>query len=102
MQASLAIAGSAAALGAYLLGSGRIWLIAAVLILIVIPFTLFVVDPVHQQLKSVNATDGRTLDLLNQWGRLHWFRTLASGVSFLLCLAGLGQRRTSLFERSVR
>lgn len=102
MQASLAIGGTAAALAAYLLGSGRIWLVAAVLILIVIPFTLFVVDPVNQQLKSIDPTDGRALDLLNQWGRLHWFRTLTSGVSFVLCLVGLGRWPASLFGRPDR
>ena len=92
MQASLAAAGTVAALAAYFLGAGRTWLVVAVLIFIVIPFTLFVVDPVNQQLKSVEPTAGRALDLLNQWGRLHWFRTLASGLSFMLCLVSLGRR----------
>jgi hypothetical protein len=92
MQASLAIGGTAAALAAYLLGAGRTWLVSAVLIATVVPFTLFVVDPVNQQLKSVDPTAGRALELLSQWGRLHWFRTVASGVSFVLCLVGLGRR----------
>ncbi|MGH7795683.1 MAG: DUF1772 domain-containing protein [Candidatus Binatia bacterium] len=100
MQASLAIGGTAAALSAYLLGSGRIWLVAGVLILVVVPFTLFVVAPVNQQLKVVDPTDARALELLIQWGRLHWFRTLASGLSFVLCLVGLG-RWPGLFGRTV-
>jgi uncharacterized membrane protein len=89
MQASLAIGGTVAALAAYSLGSGRLWLVAAALIFIVVPFTLFVVAPVNEQLKAVNPTDARALDLLIQWGRLHWFRTLASGLSFILCLVSL-------------
>jgi uncharacterized membrane protein len=102
MQASLAIGGSAAALAAYLLGSGRLWLVTAALILIVVPFTLFVVAPVNEQLKAVDPTDARALELLIQWGRLHWFRTLASGLSFMLCLVGLGRWPASLLARTFR
>ncbi len=91
MQASLAIGGTAAALAAYLFGSGRIWLVAAFLIFSVIPFTLFVVAPVNQQLKAVDPTDARALELLIEWGRLHWFRTFASGIAFVSCLVGLGR-----------
>ena len=92
MQASLAVASAVAAFTAYSLKAGRIWLVAAVVICSVIPFTLLVIDPVNQQLKTIEPTASGLLDLLNQWGRLHWFRTLASGVSFMLCLAGLGRR----------
>ena len=92
MQASLALASAVAAFTAYLLKAGRIWLVAAVVICSVIPFTLLVIDPVNQQLKTIEPTASGLLDLLNQWGRLHWFRTFASGVSFMLCVAGLGRR----------
>jgi hypothetical protein len=80
-----------AALAAFCWGADRAWLVAAILMFFVIPFTLFVVDPVNQQIKSIRPSDERALDLLNQWGRLHWFRTFASGVSFMLCVAGLGR-----------
>jgi uncharacterized membrane protein len=92
MQASLAIGGTAAALAAYFLGSGRIWLVAAILILVVVPYTLLVVAPVNQQLQAVDPAGTRALELLAQWARLHWFRTLASGVAFVLCLMGLRRR----------
>jgi hypothetical protein len=89
LQASLAVSG---ALAAYLLGSGRIWLAAGIPILMVIPITLLVIDPVNQQLKSIDPIGVRAMELLNQWGRLHWLRTIASGISFVLCLAGLSRK----------
>jgi hypothetical protein len=91
MQASLAVAGTAAALAAYFLGSGRIWLAAGVLILSVVPFTLIIVAPVNHQLMEMDPTDARAWELLVRWGRLHEFRTLASGISVVLCL--IGRRR---------
>jgi anthrone oxygenase-like protein len=91
MQAGLALGGTGTAVAAYWLGKHRIWLVSAVLIFIVIPFTLFVVSPVNQQLMSLDPTDGRALEILKQWGRLHWFRTLSSGASFVLCLVALGR-----------
>jgi Domain of unknown function (DUF1772) len=97
MQAGLALGGTGAAVAAYWLGKNRIWLVSAVLIFIVIPFTLFVVSPVNQQLMSIDPTDGRALELLRQWDRLHWFRTLLSGVSFVLCLVGLTGNRDENF-----
>src|ERR671915_255269 len=53
MQASLAIAGAIASLAAYFLGSGRVWLVAAVLMISIIPFTLLVMEPVNHQLKVI-------------------------------------------------
>jgi hypothetical protein len=92
MQASLAVAGSVGALAAFCWGAGRTWLVAAILIFFVIPLTLFVIDPVNQQIKAIRPGDDGALELLIQWGRLHWFRTFVSGVSFMLCLSGLGRR----------
>jgi hypothetical protein len=95
MQASVAIVGATAALAAYWLGAGRVWLIVAVLIVSVIPFTLLVVDSVNQELKMIDPSDKRAVDLLIRWGRLHLLRTVVSGVSFVMCLIGMfkGQLR---------
>jgi hypothetical protein len=89
MQASLAIAGAVASLSAYFLGSGRIWLVAAVLMISVIPFTLLVMEPVNHQLKVIEPSADRAVELLVRWGHLHWFRTVASGAAFVMCLAGI-------------
>lgn len=95
MQASLAITGAIAAFAAYFSGAGRVWLWAAVMILSVIPFTLLVIEPVNQQIKAIEPSADRAVDLLIQWGRLHWVRTAASGISFFLCLVGCGRRMVS-------
>ena len=92
MQASLAVAGTIASLAAYLLGSGRIWLVAAVLMISVIPFTLLVMEPVNHQLKVIEPSADRAVELLVRWGHLHWFRTAASGAAFVLYLAGIVRR----------
>src|SRR2546425_3540788 len=92
MQASLAVIGTAVALAAYFLGAGRAWLLAAVLLVSVIPFTLLVIDPVNQQLKMIDPSADRTVELLIRWGRLHWVRTVASGLSFIVCLVAIEQR----------
>jgi hypothetical protein len=96
MQASLAIAGTAAAVAAHFLGAGRAWLLAAVLMISVVPFTLFVMDPVNQQLKTIDPSADRTVDLLICWGRLHWARTVASGLSFVTCLIRIVRREAKV------
>ena len=93
MQASLAIAGTIASLTAYFLGSGRIWLMAAVLMISVIPFTLLVMEPVNHQLKVIEPSADGAIELLVRWGHLHWFRTVTSGAAFVVCLAGILRRR---------
>jgi hypothetical protein len=89
MQASLAIAGTIASLAAYFLGSGRIWLLAAVVMIAIIPFTLLVIEPVNHELKVIEPSADRAVELLVRWGHLHWFRTAASGAAFVMCLAGI-------------
>ncbi|HEY3306644.1 MAG TPA: DUF1772 domain-containing protein [Candidatus Binatia bacterium] len=94
MQASLAIMGTIAALGAYLLGAGRAWLFGAVLLASVIPFTFLVIDPVNQQLKTIDPSADRAVELLIRWDRLHLARTVASGLSFVMCLVGIVRRES--------
>jgi hypothetical protein len=89
MQATLAILGATAASAAYLLGMGRVWLVAAVLIVSVVPFTLLAVDSVNQELKTIDPSDDRAVELLIRWGRLHLIRTVVSGLSFVVCLIGI-------------
>ena len=95
MQASLAITGTVAAFAAYLTGAGRAWLVAAVMIFSVIPFTLFVIAPVNQQIAAIDPSADRAVDLLVHWGRLHWVRTVAGGASFFMCLVGNAREASS-------
>jgi hypothetical protein len=94
MQASLAIGGAVAAMAAWFLGAGRVWLPAAVLIASVVPFTLLIVEPVNDQIKGIDPSAEQALELLMQWGRLHWLRTIVSGLSFVLCVVAIARRAT--------
>jgi len=94
MQASLAIVGSIASIVAYLLGAGRAWLLSAILMGSVVPFTLLVVEPLNDQIKVLDPSAERAVELLMKWGRLHWVRTIISGLSFAVCLVALVRRAT--------
>jgi hypothetical protein len=90
LQASLASVGCAAAFAAWLRRAGAKWLVAAVLIGGVVPFTLVVIKPVNDVLLQGGDVSGVELAaLLVRWGYLHWARTVASGLAFLLCLIGV-------------
>jgi hypothetical protein len=90
LQASLASVGCAAAFAAWLRGASVIWLVAAVLLGSVVPFTLVVIKPVNDALLQGSDVSGVELGaLLLRWGYLHWARTVASGLAFLLCLVGV-------------
>ena len=89
LQASLAIGGTAASLIAYLLGAGRLWILGAILIVSVVPFTLLIVEPLNEQIRTIDPAAERALELLIRWSRLHWVRTIASGAAFAMCLAGM-------------
>jgi uncharacterized membrane protein len=92
MQASLAVVGSLASIIAYLFGAGRVWLLSALLIASVVPFTLLVVEPLNEQIKSLDPSAQQGIEVLMKWGRLHWVRTAASGAAFLICLAAIARR----------
>lgn len=94
MQASLAILGAITSLTAYLLGAGRAWLLSAVLIASVIPYTLLVVESLNEQIKVLNPSAERAVELLTRWGRLHWLRTVASGAAFLVCLYSIANPKS--------
>src|SRR5919204_5341702 len=91
MQAPLAIVSFLAGVGAWLLGGGVLWLVAALFIGAVVPITFIVIMPTNRQLLA----PGRELDsletreLLDRWGRQHAIRSVASGIATLLMLWGL-------------
>ena len=96
MQASLAILGAIASITAYLLGAGRAWLLSAVLIASVVPYTLLVVEPVNEQIKLLDSSAERAVTLLTRWGRLHWLRTVASGAAFLIGLINIANLKSRM------
>ena len=92
LQASLALVGCASAISAWLSGAGKLWLAVAVLIGSVVPFTLIVIKPVNDALLQHRDAASEVAALLIRWGYLHWARTVASGLAFLLCLVGFDVR----------
>ena len=79
MQAPLAIIGFLSGLAAWWLGAGLPWLVAALLILAVVPFTLAVIEPRTNKPLLVPGRDlgsVETRELLVNWGRLHAVRSI--------------------------
>jgi hypothetical protein len=74
-----------AGVGAWALGSGVTWLIGALLLGAVIPFTLLIIKPVNDRLlaSDLDPHSAEIPVLLARWGTLHWVRSVAGVVSFL-------------------
>jgi hypothetical protein len=76
LQAPLAIVSFRSGVVAYLFGAGRGWLLAAVLVGAVVPFTLTVIMPTNHKLlepgRDLNFPETRRL--LGRWGNLHAVR----------------------------
>jgi hypothetical protein len=67
-------------------GGGQLWLWAAILILAVVPFTLFVIRPTNTRLLDPHRDrrSSETRMLLESWGRLHSIRSVLSVVASFL------------------
>ena len=95
MQVPLAVIGSLAALVSWRIDGDLAWLVGGLLLLLNIPFTLVVMWPTNKRLAS-QELDLRSEEadrLLRRWGRLHAFRTLLSGLAFLVFLSVLITKR---------
>lgn len=91
MQVPLALLASLSGLGAWLAGGGATWLLGALLIASVIPFTLLVIMPTNRRLLARAAHHPDSADterLLANWNRLHGVRSAVSFVAFCLFIAG--------------
>ena len=89
MQVALALVGTGAGVGAWLTGSGHVWLIGALALFAVVPFTLLVMLPVNNQLLAPERDPGDpdTEVLLRRWGPLHAVRSALSGIAFAVFLS---------------
>jgi hypothetical protein len=88
MQAILAVAATTGGVGAWFMDAGLPWLLGALLILLVVPFTLLVIRPTNNQLLDSNLvrTSESAHRLLERWGELHAVRSvlgLAASIVFL-------------------
>jgi hypothetical protein len=91
LQAPLAVVSFACGISVWLSGLPTEWLVAALLIGAVVPFTLIVVMPTNNKLltEGRDLSSAETRELLIRWGWLHAARTglsLAATVIYLLLL----------------
>lgn len=92
MQAGLAVASAALGLWAWLDSGDELLLAGALLILAVVPFTLFVIAPTNRRMLAAapERAGPEERAMLVKWGGLHWVRNLlglASVAAFGLALA---------------
>jgi hypothetical protein len=88
LQAPLAILSLLCGAAVWLLGCGWGWLLAAVLVGAVVPFTFVVIMPINQKLIAPDRdlSSSETRELLVRWGRLHAVRTLLGLASAMVYL----------------
>ena len=86
LQAPLAVTSFLAGVAVWVKGSGGPWLVAAVLIGAVVPFTFIGIMPTNHRLlsSSLDLNSDEARGLLVHWGYLHAVRTLLS-----VCAAAL-------------
>lgn len=88
LQAPLALLAFAAGLAAWLLGASVVWLVAALLIGAVVPFTFIAIMRTNKKLLAPDRdlASAETRALLETWGKLHTVRTSLSLVATVLCI----------------
>ena len=88
MQASLAVVGGVAGALAWAFLGGLGYLVGALFLLAVVPFTLLVVFPTDKRLLDLHAKGqaDNAHELLERWNALHAVRTGLSVVAFVLML----------------
>jgi hypothetical protein len=91
LQAPLAVLSLLTGVLAWLFGAGRLWLIAAVCIGLVVPFTLLVIVRTNNRLLEAgrDLASDETRALLVRWGTLHAVRTWLSLMAFIADLSFL-------------
>ena len=88
MQASLAVVGGVGGALAWTFRGGLGYLVGALLLLAVVPFTLLVVFPTNKRLLDLHAAGqaDNAHELLKRWNALHAVRTGLSVVAFVFML----------------
>jgi uncharacterized membrane protein len=92
LQASLAVGGLIAAVGAWIQGRGTPVLIAGLTLGFVVPFTFVIIYPTNRRLSDPALDEGsaQAAALLRTWNRLHAVRSAAALVALVILLLHLG------------
>jgi uncharacterized membrane protein len=82
----LAGVGFLSAVAAWLMGASVWWVVGAVLLVAVIPYTLIIVLPTNNKLldPKIDKNPDLARRLLIRWGRLHTVRSLMSLAALLI------------------
>jgi hypothetical protein len=90
MQGGLAAVAFLGGVVAWLQGAGVGWLAGAILLGVLIPYTLVVIMPTNRRLldPKLDSASGEARELLARWARLHMLRTVV-GVAVFVAFAGL-------------
>jgi len=88
MQVILALVATIGGVLVWLLSGGRMWLIGALCIFSVIPFTLVAIMSTNKRLldPALDRSSAVAQDLLQNWGRLHAVRSILSLLTSLIFL----------------
>jgi len=88
LQVTLAAVCLLSSVAAWLAGATFWWVVAGVLQVLVIPFTLIVILPTNRQLlnPALNRLSAQAGQLLARWGKLHAVRSVLSALALLLFL----------------
>jgi hypothetical protein len=91
LQAPLALVSLISGAAAWLSGAGPSWLVGALLVGAVVPFTFIVIMPTNDKLLATGRDPGseETRTLLIRWGHLHAVRTVLSLAGASIYLASL-------------
>jgi hypothetical protein len=91
MQAPLTILSFLFGVGAWLVRGGLLWLIGAVLIGLVVPFTFIAVVPTNHQLllPGRDLSSAETRSLLDKWAHLHAVRSALGFLASIVYLVSL-------------
>jgi hypothetical protein len=86
MQAPLAIVGFLCGLGAWILGSGALWVVGAIAIGLVVPFTFMAIMPTNLRLLEPgrDPNSAGTRALLDKWAGLHAVRSALSAIASVI------------------
>ena len=86
MQASLAIIGCLSGIAVGLLGGGIMWLVGALFIGLVVPFTFIAIMPTNKQLlmPGRDLASNETRALLEKWNKLHAVRSVLSFIASIV------------------
>ncbi|MGH7331383.1 MAG: DUF1772 domain-containing protein [Candidatus Rokuibacteriota bacterium] len=94
VQASLALVSFLTGALSWWFGGGAVWLVGALVMVAVVPFTLIVIAPINHALLApgCDPASAETRILLERWGRLHAVRSglglIASAIFLALLVQG--------------